>query len=86
MGNIRVCLRVTQVRLLDWVRLNHGIYLGGVGAKKYATGVEVPIEAILVTTHLIFETLDSSIGSDINLYSRSLLLDYHYDLYVLVLI
>jgi hypothetical protein len=39
-----------------------------------------------VTTHLIFETLDSSIGSDINLYSRSLLLDYHYDLYVLVLI
>ena len=32
MRSIRVCLRVTKVRLLDWVRLYHAIYVSGVGA------------------------------------------------------
>lgn len=39
-----------------------------------------------MTAHLIFKALDCTIGSDINLYSRCLLIDYHDDLYVLVII
>ena len=86
MRSIRVSLRVTKVGLLDWVRLYHAIYVGGVGAYKDATGAKVQIDDILMTAHLIFKALDCTIGSDINLYSRRLLLDYHNDLNVLVLI
>jgi hypothetical protein len=39
-----------------------------------------------MTAHLIFKALDCTIRSDINLYSRCLLFDYHDDLYVLVII
>lgn len=86
MRSIRVCLRVTKVRLLDWVRLYHAFYVSRVGAKKDATRAKVQIDDILMTAHLIFKALYCTIGSDINLYSRCLLLDYHDDLYVLVII
>jgi len=86
MRSIRVSLRVTKVSLLDWVRLYHAIYVRGVGAYKDTTGAKVQINDIVMTAHLIFKALDCTIGSDINLYSRRLLLDYHNDLNVLVLI